>query len=167
MVGTKFKSRARRRAPPLRQLWFERHSSALKWRIYLTLQFLTADLSEPWCFKILASELASLVYKWPEKADLEDSAFFQSFQTFHLLSSSSCHYSLMSTTPPSVSINYASLLGIQSLAAAVVFTILFAPFALLFLWRTISRFNSVHVFLTIFCLGAFVNQSSLHISSCW
>ncbi|KXN87055.1 hypothetical protein AN958_09401 [Leucoagaricus sp. SymC.cos] len=52
----------------------------------------------------------------------------------------------------SSTIDYASLLGIESLPAAVIFTILYSSISVFYIWRTITNFNFVLILVTIFCL---------------
>ncbi|KAF9445824.1 hypothetical protein P691DRAFT_805100 [Macrolepiota fuliginosa MF-IS2] len=63
----------------------------------------------------------------------------------------------MSTSP-------ASFLGIESLPAAIVFTVAYVPLSGLFIWRAATRFNFVFVYLIIFCLirtAAFAMRAAL------
>ncbi|KAI0731677.1 hypothetical protein C8Q72DRAFT_775758 [Fomitopsis betulina] len=62
------------------------------------------------------------------------------------------------------SINYAEAFGIQSLAAAVIFTILYVPLIGLYLFQAIRRRTQVYILLTLFCLmrvTAFALRSAL------
>ncbi|EPS96607.1 hypothetical protein FOMPIDRAFT_88570 [Fomitopsis schrenkii] len=62
------------------------------------------------------------------------------------------------------SINYAKAFGIQSLAAAIVFTILYAPLLGLYISQAIRRRTRVYIVLTLFCLmrvTAFALRSAL------
>lgn len=51
------------------------------------------------------------------------------------------------------SINYTEAFGIQSLAAAVIFTILYVPLIGLYLFQAIRRRTQVYILLTLFCLS--------------
>lgn len=53
----------------------------------------------------------------------------------------------------SITINYAALFGIHSIAAAAIFTIIYVPLAVYYIQRTLTRFNYVFVFLMGFCLS--------------
>lgn len=59
------------------------------------------------------------------------------------------------------SINYAKAFGIQSLAAAIVFTILYAPLLGLYISQAIRRRTRVYIVLTLFCLSKFPPSSLL------
>ncbi|KAG6811039.1 hypothetical protein H0H92_009270 [Tricholoma furcatifolium] len=61
-------------------------------------------------------------------------------------------------------INYAKYLGIHSLAGAIVFAVLYAPFFLWFAWQSIGRPTYVFIILSLFCIirvAAFSVRASL------
>lgn len=49
--------------------------------------------------------------------------------------------------------NYASLFEIESLAAAIVFVVLYVPFFVYFFAKAIARPNYVYIIITFFCAG--------------
>jgi hypothetical protein len=51
------------------------------------------------------------------------------------------------------SIDFAAAFGIESVAAAVIFMILFIPVLGYSIWRVATKYNYVFVFLTLFCAG--------------
>jgi hypothetical protein len=52
-------------------------------------------------------------------------------------------------------INYAKFAGFDSLPAAIVFAILYAPLFVLFVKKSFSRPTYVHYVMTIFCIGSY------------
>ncbi|KAJ3573732.1 hypothetical protein NP233_g2239 [Leucocoprinus birnbaumii] len=51
-----------------------------------------------------------------------------------------------------LTIDYGAIFGIHSVAAAVIFIIIYAPLAIYYIWRVATRFNYVFIFLTVFCV---------------
>lgn len=48
-------------------------------------------------------------------------------------------------------VNYADILGIHSVAAPIVFAILYLPFAVWFVLQCIRHFTQVYITLAVFC----------------
>ncbi len=59
----------------------------------------------------------------------------------------------MSSVAPRI--NYAKYAGFDSLPAAIVFAILYAPLFVLFVIKSFSRPTYVHYVMTIFCISSY------------
>ena len=85
--------------------------------------------------------------------------------TIHL-SPSSLRRLRMSTIPPNF--NYAAAIGIYSLPAAIVFTVLYVLLFGVFLGKSFTHPTYVHYVLTFFCLSKFPKTVSFHFqNSIW